>query len=142
MQTLTYFIEHLYDEGVQDMAFQKIENKMFKSNEYSDLSISGALYKDLVFEDVIFINCSFFGTTLENCMFINCLFINCNFQFSHFNDCNFELTTWENCNWGFTALKRTEALKSQTINNFSLESNATGLTTKTLTLNEFLNLSA
>ena len=142
MQTLTHYFEHLYTEGVLDMTFQKLENKTFTSYEYNDLTISGARYSDLVFEEIIFINCNLFGTTLENCLFINCLFINCKFQFSHFNNCNFELTSWEDCKWGFTDLSGSEMLQSVGINTLAFESKGLDLPTTTLTLSEFLNLSA
>jgi hypothetical protein len=142
METLTLFIDHLYTSNLGESAFQEIENRSFISYNYSDISISGARFTELVFEDVIFDKCIFFGTTLENCLFINCLFIDCKFQFSHFNNCNFELTTWENCKWGFTSLKDSEEARSEGTNNFAFESAGACVQTTTLTMNEFLNLCA
>ncbi len=140
METLTLFIDHLYNQDLNTTNFQMIADRSFKSRNYKDLTLSGNRYTDVVFEDVIFENCTFFGSTLDNCLFINCLFINCNFQFSHFNNCNFEQTSWENCKWGVTALKDTKTEQSEWMNNLAFESTGAGFPTKTLTMNEFLNL--
>ncbi len=142
METLTVFIESLFAKELGSEEYQLIERRAIKSNSYKDLTISGSLFKEVVLEDVIFENCTFFGTTLDNCLFINCLFINCKFQFSRFSDCNFELTTWENCVWGLTALKDSEIMESEGKNNFSFESTGPYTQTQTLSLTEFLDLTA
>jgi uncharacterized protein YjbI with pentapeptide repeats len=142
METLTLFIDHLYTAELGSSEYQMIEKITIQSASYSVLTLSGSLYKEMVFQDVIFEGCVFFGTTLENCLFINCLFLNCKFQFSRFSDCNFESTSWENCMWGLTALKDSEIEQSDVRNNYSFESTGTFTQTQTLSLNEFLTLSA
>lgn len=143
METLTLFIDHLYAAELGSEEYQLVEKRTIKSNNYKDLTLSGSLLKEVMFEEVIFENCIFFGTTLDNCLFINCLFINCKFQFSRFSDCNFESTSWENCMWGLTALKDSEIFgSSDTKNNYSFESTGTFRHTQTLSLTEFLTISA
>ncbi len=142
METLTLFIDHLYALELGSSEYQIIERTTIANRNYSELSVSGCLIKDVVFEDVLFENCTFFGSNMENCLFINCLFINCKFQFSRFSDCNFELTTWENCMWGLTALKDSEIIQSEGRNNYSFESSGPCAQTQTLSLNDFLDLTA
>ncbi|MFA6236930.1 MAG: pentapeptide repeat-containing protein [Bacteriovorax sp.] len=140
METLTLFIDHLFTAELGSSEYQTFEKRTIKSAGYIDVVISGSLFREVVFQDIIFDNCTFFGTSLDNCLFINCLFINCKFQFSSFSDCNFESTSWENCIWGLTALKDSEIIASEGRNNYSFESK--GTFTQTLTLTEFLTLSA
>ena len=142
MKTLTYFIDTLFPQELGSEEYQIIEKSTLTSRTYSEVILAGSLLKEVVFEDVIFENCTFFGSTMENCLFINCLFINCKFQFSRFSDCNFELTSWENCMWGLSALKGSEIMKSEGRNNYSFESNGACAQTQTLSLSEFLDLSA
>lgn len=135
-------MDQLYASELGSEEYQLIEKRSIISTNYTDLTLSGSLMKEVLFEDVIFENCIFFGTTLDNCLFINCLFINCKFQFSRFSDCNFESTSWENCMWGLTALKDSEIVSSDGRNNYSFESTGTFTQTITLGLVEFLSLSA
>ena len=140
MKTLTLFMENLFTADFGSSEYQLIEKITIKSNTYREVIFSGSLLKEIVFEDIIFDNCTFFGTNFENCLFINCKFLNCKFQFSKLSDCNFESTSWENCMWGLTALKDSEVISSEGRNNFSFESS--GTFTKTLNLNDFLELTA
>lgn len=144
MQTLTYFINDLYnqiEEKLGETSYQTLENKTVISATYKDEVISGSLLKEMVFEDAIFENCTFFGTQIENCIFINCLFINCKFKFSRFSDCNFEQTSWENCIWGMSSLKDSDINPQDQKDNVAFESSGTGSHTITC-LAEFLSLSA
>lgn len=144
MQTLTYFINDLYEqleEKLGETSYQTLENKQVISSGYKDAIISGSLLKDMVYEDVIFDNCTFFATEIENCIFINCLFINCKFKFSRFTDCNFERTSWENCIWGMTTMKDSDMTAYDLKDNLSFESSGTQGHTIT-NLAEFLSLSA
>ena len=142
METLTLFIEHLYEAELGSTRYQLYEKMIIESKSYDNISISGSILKEVVFQDVIFSNCTFFGSTIDNCLFINCMFLNCKFQFSKFSDCNFESTTWENCMWGLTTLKNSVIEKSEVRNNYSFESRGTFASTQTLNLNEYLTLSA
>jgi uncharacterized protein YjbI with pentapeptide repeats len=142
METLTMFIDHLYGSELGANEYQTLEGISIVSRTYLNAIVAGSLMKDVVFEDVIFQDCTFFGTNMQNCLFINCLFINCKFQFSKFSDCNFELTSWENCMWGLTALTGSEVNHSEGNNNYSFESSGPCAQTKTLSLNEFLTVSA
>ncbi|NOT79002.1 MAG: hypothetical protein HOP07_08365 [Bacteriovoracaceae bacterium] len=145
METLTYFIEDSFiktEATLGDCSHQHFEELIIKSMTYTNLILSGSLFKEVVFEDVVFENCTFFGSQLVNCLFLNCLFINCKFKFSRITDCNFESTTWENCMWGLSSLKDSEIDKSESIGSMAYESTGTGVHTKLFTLADFLHLSA
>lgn len=143
METLTLFIDGVYNAELGSSQYQVIQNRTLKSDSCTELTISGSLLKDVIFEEIIFENCTFFATTLDNCLFINCLFINCKFQFSVFSGCNFESTTCENCIWGLSALKGPEIIKVDGRNNYSFGfPYGLATQTRTLELNEFLSLSA
>jgi uncharacterized protein YjbI with pentapeptide repeats len=142
MKTLTLFIEQLYIAELGSTRYQSYAKITIKSNTYSNISISGSMFKEVVFQDIIFLNCNFFGSTMDNCLFINCMFLNCKFQFSTLSDCNFESTTWENCMWGLTTLKNSVIENSEVKNNYSFESSGIFAQTQTLNLSEFLTLSA
>ena len=144
MQTLTYFINDLYEqieEKLGETSYQTLENKTINSVTYEGAIISGSKLSEMVYEDVIFQDCTFFGTEIENCIFINCLFLNCKFKFSRFTDCNFENTSWENCIWGMSRMKDSDIGSDDLKDNVAYESTGTGSHTITC-LAEFLTLSA
>ena len=145
MQTLTYFINDLYEqleEKLGETSYQRLENREVISVHYKEEIVSGSLLKDMVYEDVIFENCTFFGTQIVNCIFINCLFINCKFKFSRFTDCNFERTSWENCIWGMSSMKDSDLASGDLKDNLSFESSGTSSGNTITCLAEFLSLSA
>jgi uncharacterized protein YjbI with pentapeptide repeats len=139
METLTYFIENLFNEELGSECFQIVENKSISDCNYKDIVVSGSRIESVIFENVIFENCTFWSSNLSNCLFINCIFINCKFQFTDFTNCNFESSSFENCIWGLSKLQGAESLiNSDLTGNYSFESIIPNENTCSLNLAEFL----
>ena len=85
--------------------YEVIENEMITSQNYSNISFSGALLSLTVFKNVTFSSCAFFGCKLENCQFISCKFENCTFQFSSVEYCDFHSASFENCRWDISPIR-------------------------------------
>ncbi len=105
METLTRFINPVFDAQLDQAKYEVIENEVIKANDLDELTISGSLFSLTTFTGVTFKSCVFFATRLENCNFIGCKFIDCKFEFSHITHCKFETTVFEDCNWEFSTIK-------------------------------------
>lgn len=139
METLTIFIDGLFNEELGQDNFQVFSSKSIISKTYNDSVISGTSVSECIFENCIFENCTFWASKLDNCIFLNCLFINCKFQFTEFTNCNFESTDFDNCIWGLSKLQGGETLtKTNLSRNISFESKIPDSGTRTLNLFEAL----
>ncbi len=115
MNTLTRFINPVFENDLDETKYEIIENEIIKSSNLEDLTISGSLFSLTTFTDVTFKSCVFFATRIENCSFVNCNFIDCKFEFSHISHSNFESCGFENCNWEFSSFK------SSTLNHIKMD---------------------
>lgn len=139
METLTIFIDGLFNEELGQEEFQVFSSKSLNSCSYKEVVISGSSISDCIFENCIFENCTFWASRLDNNIFINCLFINCKFQFTEFTNCNFESTDFDNCIWGLSKLHDEDTLtKSNISRNLSFESRIPDNATRSLNLFEAL----
>ena len=105
MNTLTRFINPVFENNLDETKYEIIENESIKSNVLEGLSISGSLFSLTTFTDVTFKSCVFFASRIENCTFVNCNFIDCKFEFSHIAHSDFESCNFENCEWEFSSFK-------------------------------------
>lgn len=105
METLTRFINPVFEATLDRAKYEVVENVAIKARDLEGLTISGSLFSLTTFTNVTFKSCVFFASRLENCNFVGCKFIDCKFEFSHITHCKFETTTFENCNWEFSSLK-------------------------------------
>lgn len=139
METLTFFIENLFNEELGSESFQVFEKKTLTSRNYKDVVVSGSKIDQVIFENCIFENCTFWSTKISNSLFINCIFINCKFQFTEFTSCNFDGATFENCMWGLSRLQGDEIFKdTEALKNISFETRLPIENTKSLNLSEIL----
>lgn len=139
METLTIFIDGLFNEELGQEEFQVFSSKSLISKTYNGDVISGSSISNCIFENCIFENCTFWASRLDNNIFINCLFINCKFQFTEFTNCNFESTDFDNCIWGLSKLHGKDTLtKSNLSRNIAFESRIPDNNTRSLNLFEAL----
>lgn len=139
METLTYFIENLFNEELGSDSFQIFENKSISDRNYKEIIVSGSKVENCIFENVIFENCTFWSSNISNSLFINCMFINCKFQFTEFTGCNFDGANFENCIWGLSKLQGPYTLtNSELTGNRSFESMLPTDQTRSLNLAEIL----
>ncbi len=108
MNTLTRFIDPIFENQLDETKYEIIENESIKSNVLEGLSISGSLFSLTTFTDVTFKSCVFFASRIENCTFVNCNFVDCRFEFSHIAHSDFESCNFENCEWEFSSFKSSD----------------------------------
>jgi uncharacterized protein YjbI with pentapeptide repeats len=79
MDTLTLFINKIYEENLGLDHYQSLENISVCDYNFNKLTISGAFFKNVEFKNINFENCIFWASHFKNVTFTNCQFIKLQF---------------------------------------------------------------